>query len=138
MGIVPAGQVAKAEIDTPPGAKLRAVPRRRSRRKLAIGSKVQVRTALGAATVKRVRTMREAKPRVAHRRPRSGMMVLRVAREAMPHAALGHRSDRMTNQRAAHRRPKSEMMVLRVARVAMPHAALGHRSRRMKNTLDQM
>ena len=109
------------------------LPRRRSRRKLAIGSKVQVRTALGAATVKRVRTMREAKPRVAHRRPRSGMMVLRVAREAMPHAALGHRSDRMTNQRAAHRRPKSEMMVLRVARVAMPRAALGHRSDSMMN-----
>ena len=51
-------------------------------------------------------------------------MVLRVAREAMPHAALGHRSDR---------RPKSGMMVLKVARVAMPRAALGHRSDSMMN-----
>ena len=85
-----------------------------------------------------MKAVREAKPRAAHRRPKSGMMVLRVARVAMPHAALRHRSDSMSNQWAAHRRPKGGMMVLRVARVAMPHAALGHRSRRMKNTPDQM
>ena len=75
---------------------------------------MQVRTALGAATVlyiyntirvvKFVKAVREAKPRAAHRRPKSGMMVLKVARVAMPRAALGHRSDSMMNATAKLRR----------------------------------